>query len=326
MHPIREYLQLGTLPKDLQKARKLRIKASLYKIMDDRLYRRSYLSPWLRCVGPTQAKSIIQEIHQGINPEMRNMPNPLSSTKKTEAGNDTYNVSVALLAMGDRHRRTITNSTGRKQFTEVEVPNKDIVKGMERRLGKTHQGWVDELPQVLWAHRTTPKSSNGENPFSLVYGSEAVIPIEISVKTRRIQDFDVKKNEKKRREDLDILEERRELASIKEAYYKQKLDGYYNKRVRPSTFKPGTYVLRLNNASKAEFQGKIGPTWEGPYIVTKAYRDGTYKLETLAGSPIDRTWNRSNLCKFYVLNSFLIVIYCRINVLTTLTTTILFKV
>ncbi|GKB30960.1 reverse transcriptase domain-containing protein [Tanacetum coccineum] len=37
----------------------------------------------------------------------------------------------------------------------VEVTNHDIVKGIEQRLGKTHQGWVDELPHVLWAHRTT---------------------------------------------------------------------------------------------------------------------------------------------------------------------------
>ncbi|GJZ83588.1 reverse transcriptase domain-containing protein [Tanacetum coccineum] len=48
---------------------------------------------------------------------------------------------------------------------QVEVTNREVVKGMERRLGKTHQGWVDELPQVLWAHRTTLKSSNGETPF-----------------------------------------------------------------------------------------------------------------------------------------------------------------
>ncbi|GJY62637.1 hypothetical protein Tco_0464097 [Tanacetum coccineum] len=104
------------------------------------------------------------------------------------------------------------------------------------------------------------------------------------------------KNDKRRREDLDILEERREIASISKAHYQQKLERYYNKRVRPSTFKPGTYVLRLNSASKAELQGKIRPTWEGPYRVRKAYRDGAYKLETLSGSPVNRTWNGSNLC------------------------------
>ncbi|GJY85546.1 reverse transcriptase domain-containing protein [Tanacetum coccineum] len=108
MLPIREYVQLGTLPNDPQKARNIRIKAPLYKIIYDKLYRRSYLSPWLRCVGPVQAKSIIQEIHQGscgmhvgINLKMQNLLNPLFSTKETKAGNDTYNVSMALLAMGD---------------------------------------------------------------------------------------------------------------------------------------------------------------------------------------------------------------------------------
>ncbi|GJX10464.1 hypothetical protein Tco_0200323 [Tanacetum coccineum] len=106
---------------------------------------------------------------------------------------------------------------------QVEVTNREIIKGMER---------------------------------SLVYGSEAIIPIEISVETERIQDFNPKDNEKRRREDLDILEERREMASIRESYYKHKLEGYYNKNVKPSTFKPGTYVLRLNNTSKAEYQGK----------------------------------------------------------------------
>ncbi|GJT45524.1 reverse transcriptase domain-containing protein [Tanacetum coccineum] len=136
---------------------------------------------------------------------------------------------------------------------KVEVTNREIVKVMERRLGKTHQEWVDKLPQVLWAHRITPKYSNGETPFSLVYDSKDIIPIEIIIETRRIQDFDSKQNEKRCREDLDILEERREIASIKEAHYKQKLEGYYNKHVRPFTFKLGTYVLKLNSASKAEF-------------------------------------------------------------------------
>ncbi|GJQ97416.1 reverse transcriptase domain-containing protein [Tanacetum coccineum] len=161
---------------------------------------------------------------------------------------------------------------------KVEVTNREIIKEMERRLGMVHQAWVDEIPQVLWVHKTTHKSSNGKTPFSLVHGSEAIIPIEISVETKRVQDFDSKENEKRRREDLDVLKERREIAAIKESHYKQKLEGYYNKNVKPSTFKPGTYVLRLNSASKAEYQGKIGPTWEGPYRVRKASTGGSISL------------------------------------------------
>ncbi|GKG10714.1 hypothetical protein Tco_0342114, partial [Tanacetum coccineum] len=93
------------------------------------------------------------------------------------------------------------------------------------------------------------------------------VPIKISVEIKRIKEFEVRQNKKSHREDLDILEERMEIAFIKEAHYKQKLERYYDKCVRPSTFNPGTYVLRLNSASKAEFQGKVRPTWEGPYVV-----------------------------------------------------------
>nr|GEU71440.1 reverse transcriptase domain-containing protein [Tanacetum cinerariifolium] len=110
------------------------------------------------------------------------------------------------------------------QIAHVEVTNRDIVKGMERRLGKNHQGWVDELPHVVWAHMATLKSSKGETPFSLTYRSEAIVTIEISMETKRFKEFEVKLNEKWCIEDLDILEERREITSIREAHYKQKTE------------------------------------------------------------------------------------------------------
>nr|GEZ20377.1 hypothetical protein [Tanacetum cinerariifolium] len=156
-------------------------------------------------------------------------------------------------------------SDNRKLFAEGIFPV--FCQKLERRLGRTHQGWVDELQQVLWAHRTTPKYINRETPFNLIYGSEAVVPIEISVEIQRIKEFKARKNEKKCREDLDILEEKREIVSIREAYYKQKLERYYNKCVRPSTFKQGTYVLRLNSAIKAD----KGPTYSVTnYVVIMA--------------------------------------------------------
>ncbi|GKE06676.1 reverse transcriptase domain-containing protein, partial [Tanacetum coccineum] len=65
MTPIREYLRSGTLPYNPQKVRKIRIIAPSYKMIEEKLYRRSYLSPWLRCVGPMQAKNIINEVHEG---------------------------------------------------------------------------------------------------------------------------------------------------------------------------------------------------------------------------------------------------------------------
>ena len=111
--------------------------------------------------------------------------------------------------------------------------------------------------------------------------------------------LDDKHNEDNLRINLDLLEERREIAAMREATYKQRIEKYYNKRTNPSSFKVGDYVLRLNSASKAEYQGKMGPTWEGPYRILHNYGKGAYKLMTLEGDPVDRTWNSANLRKFY---------------------------
>ncbi|GJV22633.1 reverse transcriptase domain-containing protein [Tanacetum coccineum] len=277
MISIWEFLLLGKLPDDPQKARKLRIKAPLYKLMDGTLYRRSYLSPRLRCVGAAQTKNIIQDVHQGsceMHARSRSVvsktirlgyywPSMHKDAKELIQKCKTCQIHSPVPRIPKQEMTSITSAWPFSQWGIDIVGPLPMAPG-GARLGKTYQGWVDELPQVLWVHRTTPKSSNRETPFSLVYGSEVVIPIELGMETRKIQDFDPKKNKKRHREDLDILKERREIASIKESYYKQKLEKYYNKRVRPSTFKPGTYVLRLNSASKAEFQGKIRPKWKAP--------------------------------------------------------------
>nr|GEV52635.1 reverse transcriptase domain-containing protein [Tanacetum cinerariifolium] len=61
----------------------------------------------------------------------------------------------------------------------VERANKSLIEGMKVRLGRERMGWVDELSNVLWAHRTSLKQSNSEMSFSLTYESEAVITAEI---------------------------------------------------------------------------------------------------------------------------------------------------
>ncbi|GJZ77317.1 reverse transcriptase domain-containing protein [Tanacetum coccineum] len=68
----------------------------------------------------------------------------------------------------------------------VERANRIIMQGIKTRLQQEGAGWVEELPNVLWVHMTMPKTSNGETLFSLVYGTEAVIPAEVGMPTRRI--------------------------------------------------------------------------------------------------------------------------------------------
>ena len=50
--------------------------------------------------------------------------------------------------------------------------------------------WVDELPEVLCAYKTTARTPTGETPFSLAYGYEAMVPMEIGMSSLRRENYD----------------------------------------------------------------------------------------------------------------------------------------
>ncbi|GJS19662.1 reverse transcriptase domain-containing protein [Tanacetum coccineum] len=172
---------------------------------------------------------------------------------------------------------------------------KEIDKGMSRL-----PDWIEELPHVLWEHRTMIKSSNGDTLFSLTYETEAVIPVEIGMPTMRTTEVDMVQNDEALEINLDLLEERIDQAVIREAKSKAKMEKYYNSKVRNTSFKPGDLVYRSNEASQAKESGKLSPKWEGPYEVTEALGNGAYKLRHRNGKLLPQTWNIRNLKKCYV--------------------------
>ena len=81
---------------------------------------------------------------------------------------------------------------------------------MKTRLGAKKRAWVDELPGVLWAYRTTHKTATGKTPFALAFGHEAVVPIEIGTTTHLIDHFNEHENNDQMCLNLDLLTEKRE--------------------------------------------------------------------------------------------------------------------
>ncbi|GJX50021.1 reverse transcriptase domain-containing protein [Tanacetum coccineum] len=63
--PIYEYLTKEILPKEKRKARAIRSKAGRYAMTNGILYKKSFLRPWLRCVGPLQTNYVLREIYKG---------------------------------------------------------------------------------------------------------------------------------------------------------------------------------------------------------------------------------------------------------------------
>ncbi|GKE62262.1 reverse transcriptase domain-containing protein [Tanacetum coccineum] len=99
----------------------------------------------------------------------------------------------------------------------VERANRSLGEGITARLDERSKDWIEELPHVLWAHRIMIKSSNGETPFSLTYGTKAVISAKIGMPTLRTTEIDLTKNNEALGMNLDLIEERREQVAIQEA-------------------------------------------------------------------------------------------------------------
>ncbi|GJS53506.1 reverse transcriptase domain-containing protein [Tanacetum coccineum] len=377
MTPIHEYLTDETLPAERKKARAIKRKLQRFAIINRTLYKKSFLGPWLRCVGPSQVNYVLQEIHEGscsmhagtrsvvakalrtgyywptmhkdarelikacqecqVHKPVPGKPqerlNPITSSWPFyKWGIDIAGpfpegpgkVKFLIVAMDYFTKwieaKPVTTITGNqvkkfvwenivcrfglpgeiisdngKQFRDnpfrdwceklciqqhfasvkhaqtnrlVERANRSLGEGVKARLGKENKNWLEEISHLLWARRTMIKSSNGDTPFSLTYGTKAVIPAEIRMPTFRTAKVDVTENDEALEINLELLEEKREQAAIREAKSKRQMEKYYNTKVRNTSFKPGDLVYRSNEASRVEDTGKLGPKWEGPYEVT----------------------------------------------------------
>ena len=67
----------------------------------------------------------------------------------------------------------------------VEAANKNIKK-IVGKMTEIYRDWHEKLPFALLAYRTSVRTSIGATPFSLVYGMEAVLPIEVEIPSLRI--------------------------------------------------------------------------------------------------------------------------------------------
>ena len=178
---------------------------------------------------------------------------------------------------------------------QVEGVNKIIKSTIKKQLEKAKGGWVDKLPLALWAYRTIHKTATGHTPFSLAYGSEAMIPVEIEVPSHRRIHLNQAENEKLQLEALDFLKERREEAELRIAAHQQRIARHFNSKVRQRIFDIGVLVLKRIMTAITVFV----PNLEGPYVIGKKLLDGTFKLTTVEGDPIPRAWNSNHLRPYF---------------------------
>ncbi|XP_017225060.2 uncharacterized protein LOC108201281 [Daucus carota subsp. sativus] len=407
MTPLINYIEKGELPEDKGKAQRLKAKAAKFFVEEGTLFRRTYSSPILKCIGPEEAEYCLREVHEGICGDHMSAKGLaykiirqgyywptihqdamefVKKCKNCQLFSNVPRVSPVLpssvlspipfavwgidimgpfpRAKGDlryllvsidymtkwveaKAMRTINQqdvirfmdnilmrfglprvlvSDNGPQFIgsdfesylaergikhkkssvaypqgngQVEVTNRILLRGIEKRLEESKSKWPEELPHVLWSYRTSPRTSTGETPFKLAYGTEAMLPIEVGSPSHRAINFDEIANEEGLRVNLDLVDEVRDQAIARMEKYKEKTRDHFSKKSRVRNFQAGDLVLRDTEASDPTNTGKLMPKWEGPYKVKEVLRPGTYKLEHMDGSEVSNTWHGFRLRKFY---------------------------
>ena len=150
---------------------------------------------------------------------------------------------------------------------------------------------------VLWSIRTTPNRATGQTPFALVYGAEAVLPMELVYGSPRVLAYDELEQEQLRQDDALLLEEDRLQAAVRAARYQHALRRYHSCKVNARSLEEGDLVLR--RVQFAKNSNKLTPKWEGPYRVKRVTRPGAARVDTQDVVPIQNAWNIQHLQKFY---------------------------
>ena len=142
--------------------------------------------------------------------------------------------------------------------------------------------------------------SNSRNPIRSSLCIEAVAPVEIGLKSPRIELASVEHNKEDLSLNLDLLDEKRDQVHKRTEDYQRKTTRYYDLKVKPRSYKPGDLVLKkLLHARKNLTHGKLGPNWEGPYIVSRVVRPGNYELQMEEVKILPHSWNAEHLKHFY---------------------------
>ena len=90
---------------------------------------------------------------------------------------------------------------------KVKVTNRSLLKLIKTRLEGEKGIWQNKLPSTLWGYKTTARTPTGETPFYLVFGSKAIILVEVGIVSYRISHHDKRKNEEGICLHLDLLDE-----------------------------------------------------------------------------------------------------------------------
>nr|XP_023880429.1 uncharacterized protein LOC111992799 [Quercus suber] len=245
MTPIVSFMQDGHLPQNTEEARKIKKRAARFVILNDALYKRGFSMPYLKCVDEGESRYILEEVHKGVCGDHTGPRALANKIIRTGYFWPTMQVDAAEFVKRFGIPKTIILDNGQQfdsqgfrefysglgiknQFSspghpqangQTEVTNRTFLKIIKTKLDDAKGAWPEELPNVLWAYKTTARMPTGETRFRLTYGTEAMILVEVGITSIRREVFNEEVNDDHLRLNLDLLDEVRDKACSRMVEY-----------------------------------------------------------------------------------------------------------
>jgi len=128
----------------------------------------------------------------------------------------------------------------------AESSNKSMLRLIKKLLEDNKKNWDSKLKYALWAHIVTNQKSTGNSPFKLVYGTEAMFPIQLTLLVAKFlqQEQNEEEDMAKRITDLAEVHQIREQLVEKFAAHQRKIKEAFDKRTKSDNFQVGDLVLK----------------------------------------------------------------------------------
>jgi hypothetical protein len=187
---------------------------------------------------------------------------------------------------------------------QAESSNRTLISLIKKKISDHPKHWHKILSEALCAHRISKQCATKVSSFELVYGQEAVLPVEISlndVRFARQNDLTVDYYYNSMMDNIDEVTDKRVIALGEIEKDKIKVAKAYNKKVKAKSFQVGDLVWKtvLPLRNKDRKFGKWSPSWEGPYKVTQVMFGNAYLLQTLQGKDLPKALNGCFLKQFH---------------------------
>jgi ribonuclease HI len=187
---------------------------------------------------------------------------------------------------------------------QTESSNKILIRLIKKKIEDNPRRWHEVLLEALWAHRVSRHGATKVTPFELVFGQEAVLPIEVNLQGPRVASQDDLSPETYHRLMMDQLDEVHEgrFGALREIEKKKlRSSKTYNRKVGEKSFQVGDLIWKmiLPVGSQDQRFGKWSLSWEGPFRVSRIVPGNLYFVETLEGKELLRALNGRYLKKYF---------------------------